>query len=107
MCIRDSPPEKRLQRARRPNSLSPSDSLAQNDTDSPRRGLAGWTCQGRPWAHASQAPKPEGQRPEQRKGRPALRALSFGANAWLLARQEPRIAPVSYTHLTLPTICSV
>eukprot|EP00969_Alexandrium_andersonii_P145412 6431333-Alexandrium_andersonii.AAC.1 len=23
------------------------------------------------------------------------------------ARQEPRIAPVSYTHLTLPTICSV
>ena len=34
-------------------------------------------------------------------------ARSFGRTFLMLASDEPSISPVSYTHLTLPTICSV
>eukprot|EP00969_Alexandrium_andersonii_P096688 4268762-Alexandrium_andersonii.AAC.1 len=38
---------------------------------------------------------------------PAQAALQNGAEHCQGQDQAPRVGPVSYTHLTLPTICSV
>ena len=37
----------------------------------------------------------------------ALAVLVVSTLVWLVLRWKPRIRAVSYTHLTLPTICSV
>eukprot|EP00975_Prorocentrum_lima_P052129 10918506-Prorocentrum_lima.AAC.1 len=40
--------------------------------------------------------------------RSVVRSISFGASDFSLSSATPGISmPVSYTHLTLPTICSV